>query len=425
MTRVSIGVLLVAAVCYLPPPVSAQAPPAIDEVDEARDQHHAEAVTGEDERTRVDATDLIRRLFGHSATDDEPQPRRAVTTAVVPVIGAQPHVGFFAGAGAAVEFPLGPLERTPFSSLNASVTYSTEKQLGVSFSANVYGADNNWRVEGRNAFNQKNANNVALGTSSVASEALTLDYQSTAIADTFYMRTWDRLYVGAGVTYARQREIVPVVGGSGRSPFASYSTQHGFDPDAQTSAGATLGLVFDGRDNANDAVHGWYGAAAFHPYFKGFLGGDSTWQELFADIRTYRALTGDHRHKLAFWSFGDFVTGGPAPYFSLPTSAGDPDGRSNRGYAEGRFRGERMLYGEIEYRGLVTRNGFVGVVSFANIATLSNQETGERLFHSAAVGGGGGVRLLLSKRSRTNICFDVGFGRSGSRGVYLGLRDAF
>jgi outer membrane protein assembly factor BamA len=184
-------------------------------------------------------------------------------------------------------------------------------------------------------------------------------------------------------------------------------------------------VQFDNRDNQNDAVRGWLIAANLRQYLDGIAGGDSRWQEAFAQIRTYRALTADKRHRLAFWTYGDFVTKGVAPYLSLPMSGGDLDERSNRGYAQGRFRGEQMVYGEIEYRGLVTRNGLIGVVSFVNAATLSNRETGEKLFHSAAVGGGAGLRVLLSKRSRANICLDAGVGRNGSRGVYFGLNDAF
>jgi hypothetical protein len=32
---------------------------------------------------------------------------------------------------------------------------------------------------------------------------------------------------------------------------------------------------------------------------------------------------------------------------------------------------------------------------------------------------------MLNKRSRTNLCFDIGFGKDGSRGVYLAVQEAF
>jgi len=36
-----------------------------------------------------------------------------------------------------------------------------------------------------------------------------------------------------------------------------------------------------------------------------------------------------------------------------------------------------------------------------------------------------GLRLSINKRSKTNLCFDVGFGKSGSKGIYLSIQEAF
>ena len=56
---------------------------------------------------------------------------------------------------------------------------------------------------------------------------------------------------------------------------------------------------------------------------------------------------------------------------------------------------------------------------------MSLLDTDERLFDSFATAGGAGVRLLINKRSKTNLCFDVGFGKQGSKGVYLAIQEAF
>ena len=115
-----------------------------------------------------------------------------------------------------------------------------------------------------------------------------------------------------------------------------------------------------------------------------FLGGDSTWQQFSYDLRTYARLSRDARHKLAFWTFGDLVTGGVAPYLDLPSTGGDTYARSGRGYPQGRFRGEEMLYAEAEYRWTVDGNGLFGMVAFVNTETLSNEQADEKLFDSFA-----------------------------------------
>jgi hypothetical protein len=78
------------------------------------------------------------------------------------------------------------------------------------------------------------------------------------------------------------------------------------------------------------------------------------------------------------------VTGGYAPYLDLPATGMDTCGRTGRGYGEGRFRGERLLYGEVEDRASLMRSGLVGMVAFFNLAKVTNFETGERLFDSVA-----------------------------------------
>ena len=204
-----------------------------------------------------------------------------------------------------------------------------------------------------------------------------------------------------------------------------YTVAHGFPTDHQTSAGTSLNLLVEGRDHPINPDRGTYLMTSFRTFYENFLGGESTWQELYVDARQYAKLTSDGRKKLAFWVFGDFVTGGHAPYLDLPATGMDTYGRTGRGYGEGRFRGERLLYGEVEYRASLMRSGLVGMVVFFNLTTLTNFETGERLFHSVAPGGGAGLRLLINKRSKTNLCFDVGFGTEGSRGVYLAVQEAF
>ncbi len=113
-------------------------------------------------------------------------------------------------------------------------------------------------------------------------------------------------------------------------------------------------------------------SATYRTFFNGFLGGDSTWQELYVDARTYRKLSRDGRRKLAFWFLGDFVTGGVAPYLDLPTIASD--GRSARGYGEVAIEARACCTAKSEYRETLTQNGFVGFVAFLNATTVESQE---------------------------------------------------
>jgi hypothetical protein len=159
-----------------------------------------------------------------------------------------------------------------------------------------------------------------------------------------------------------------------------------------------------------------FGVAGNAAFYKGYP--ETT------ELRTYVRLRPDARHRLALWLSANLVTGGTAPYFDLPATSMDTYGRSGRGYVQGRFRGQRLAYGEVEYRVTLRKDGLLGAVAFLNTQTFSNEQAGEELFDSFATGGGVGLRLMMNKRSRTNLAFDVGWGRDGAN-VYFAVQEAF
>jgi outer membrane protein assembly factor BamA len=266
----------------------------------------------------------------------------------------------------------------------------------------------------------------SLGIPTLSVGAENVKFDQVRLYETAYRNIQPGLFVGAGLNVSAHTNIRP---GSGAMPdweesaYAAYSAAHGFSPSGQTSGGTSVGLLYDTRDNAINARRGWLASATYRTFFNGFLGGDSSWQELSFEVRTYRKLTSDARRRLAFWVMGDMVTSGTAPYLDLPTTASD--GRSARGYSEGRYRGEHLLYGEVEYRSTLTTSGLLGFVAFLNTTTVGSTSTGDKLFGAFAPGAGLGLRTLLNKRSRTNLCTDYGWGKDGSRGFYLGIQEAF
>jgi len=80
---------------------------------------------------------------------------------------------------------------------------------------------------------------------------------------------------------------------------------------------------------------------------------------------------------------------------------------------------------ELEYRGPLMTNGLLGMVAFVNATTVADPQSGQQLFDHFAPGAGAGLRLLINKRSRTNLAFDIGFGEKGNKGVYLSVQEAF
>jgi outer membrane protein assembly factor BamA len=369
--------------------------------------------------------DLLRRWRrGDTPADPDPE---ATTFVIVPLFGAKPTTGFRAGAAGLIEFPLGDPTETRISSLSTAATISTKKQVGVFFTPALYGASNGWQMQGDNHFNATENGNVPLGSTESGATG-DLNFDSVRLFNALSWRLTGPLYAGVGLYFARQSNIRAAdddLSDWDTSPFVEYSTANGFSLTRQIASGLGLTAILDSRDNQNDATHGWYVFGNFRTHFKDFLGGDSTWQRLTLDLRTYRPLSADGRQHLAVWALTDLVTGGTAPYLDLPATGTDARGRSARGYAEGEIRGRHLVYGEVEYRRTVTANGLFGFVVFVNGTTVGDPTTDASLFASFAPAGGAGLRLLLQKRSRTSICVDVAWGRDRAGAIYVGITDAF
>ena len=348
--------------------------------------------------------------------------------AFAPVIGAKPSAGVMFGAAGNIAFYRGEPSTTHISSVVTSVTVSTGGQTAVTDRFTMYTGGDRWRLDGDHRFKWTSLEIHSLGTSADTRTGVHADFDFFRLHHTAYYRLRPGLFAGGGLYFDNHTNVGPDEGEDGswdESPYVQYSETHGLPLESQTSAGTSMDLLWDTRDNFISADHGWLAKASYRTLFDGFLGADSSWQKVNLDVRTYAPVSRDGRHKIAFWALADLVVGGVAPYLDLPATALDTYGRTARGYSEGQFRGERLAYGEVEYRATLTRNGLLGMVVFLNTTTITNRQDGEELFDSFATGGGAGLRLLINKRSKTNLCFDVGVGKQGSKGVYLAVQEAF
>jgi outer membrane protein assembly factor BamA len=374
----------------------------------------------------TDVTDLIR-AWRNKGPAPEIQPGQKMIVGA-PIIGSNPSAGFLFGAAAQMAFFAGDPATTRISSGIASVALSTKKQILVNVRFDAFSEGNRWLIEGDNRFQSTSQNIYGFGTNTPTSTALNTDFGFVRIHETAYRRAARDVYLGAGFLFDSHTNVQPSNPSDpawNTSPYILYSEQNGLPTSGQQSAGFSLNVLVNRRDNDISARKGWMAGGRYRWSFDGFAGGDSSWQEFDADVRAYVPLDARARHRLAFWTYASLVTSGVAPYFDTPTTVMDTYGRSSRAYQEGRYRGERLVYGEVEYRGPLVSNSLLGLVVFANVTTVSNSQTGERLFDSLAPALGGGVRLLLDKRSRTNLCLDFAWGKDGSKGVYLGIQDAF
>jgi outer membrane protein assembly factor BamA len=405
------------------PAVGAQGPPSSGPADPA-----AQNATAPIEATEtIDVADLIRILRGRPPAPP-PTGRPSAMRAFSPVIGARPSSGVMFGVAGNVAFYSGDPATTSISSGVGSLTFSSKSQTSLTTRLTTFGRDDGWRVETDHRFQWTSQDTLGLGIPTALQEPVLVNFNFYRLHQSAYLRLREHLFAGGGLHFDTHTSVGPAEGEEAAwpgSPFVEYSTANGLPLDAQTSAGPSVELIWDSRDSFINADRGWLARSSYRWLIQDFLGGDSGWEKVNVDLRTYQPLSRSNHHRLAVWLYADMLVRGVAPYFDLPSTGSDTYGRSGRGYAEGHFRGEQLAFVEFEYRGRLLRNGFLGMVAFVNATTVGDRQSGQDLFDRFAPGGGAGLRVLINKRSRTNLAFDIGFGQKGNKGVYLGVQEAF
>ena len=396
------------------------------------------ATAGESSQEATPQVDLLDVWHSIRHKPEEPEKRpeaQGLMIAAAPKVC--PNVGFhpMIGAAAQVAWVAGDPTKTRISSSVTSLSFSSKGYTLFSARFDLFSSENEWLVEGDNRYYNAAQNVYGLGTDTPASAVFNTKYRFVRVRDTVYRHVRNSVYLGGGLLFDSHSDVgaVNAAADPSTSAYVTYSQAHGLPLDSQQSSGISANVLIDRRVGEIDPRDGWLVNAFYRMSFEGFLGGDSGWQLAHLEFRHYipladRAPEGSRipaRHRLAIWTYGDLVTKGAPPYFELPATVMDKYGRSSRAYQEGRYRGERLVYGEVEYRGMLRQDGLLGMVAFVNTTTVTNLEAGEKLFDSFAPAAGGGLRVLFNKRSRTNFCIDAAFGKAGAKGFYFAIQDAF
>ncbi len=392
----------------------------------------------------MDIFDIIRKWTGKVPKPQAAVPEKGVRNlSLLPIVGYTPANGFVIGGAISVTEFLGEPSHTNLSSTLINVSLTTKSQLLMNLKFDVYLPNNKWYISGDNRLLFFNQDTYGLGIYGLKNQTYTLGLNGgEQISDSAqpmkfnYLRLYEtglrqfakHWYAGVGIMIDDNFKIVdqslrldsPVH----LTSHYNYSRSYGFDTAHYSANGLSVHLMYDGRDNPIAPFKGNYFNMAFRSNAVAF-GSTQASTMLYYEYRTYFGLNKSvPRDVLAFWFWGVSVTSGKMPYLELPAITWDTYNRSGRGYIQGRFRGDNMVYGETEYRFRLTKNNLFGGVVFLNCTTASNPETHQSVFNSLAPGYGFGLRILMNKNDRTNICVDYGKG-DGFAGIYFNIREAF
>lgn len=326
--------------------------------------------------------------------------------------------GMSASVNADLIFP-STKNNTHYSTIFSELKYTQNKQVIAQFATNLWLMNDEYNVNTNWSYLKYPQLDFGLGSQSTLQLVDNLDYSYLKLHQSILKKIAPNLYFGPGLNIDYHWNISdtttlnkPIVG----------AKQYGLGKNSN-SVGILLNLVYDTRKKITNPVAN---SAYFNISYRDnltALGSDSHWQSLIIDYRKYIPFPKDSKNILAFWSYNMFTLQGKSPYLDMPFTASDLYNNFGRGYIQGRFRGNNLVYAESEYRFGITENGLIGGVVFANFESVSQQQ-GKSL-QSILPGYGAGLRIKFSKHSNTNVALDYGFGQGGSKGLFMNLGEVF
>jgi outer membrane protein assembly factor BamA len=393
----------------------------------------------------VDIFDILRKWTKKPAKPKNVLPKEGVKNlSLLPIIGYSPANGFVIGGAVSVTEFLGDPKTTALSSALINASFTSKKQILLNLRFDLYSPNNKWYISGDNRLLIFNQPTYGLGiyglqgqTYHFSLNGLDVSGQDSAQPMKFnYIRAYETVlrrianhwYAGLGLMIDDDFKIndqsLSLDSPVHLTSHYFYSKAYGFDTAHYSANGLSFQVMHDSRDNPIDPYSGNYFNVAFR-FNPVAFGSTQNSTMLYYEYRTYINVNKSiPRDLIAFWFWGVSVTSGKMPYLELPAITWDTYNRSGRGYIQGRFRGDNMVYGETEYRFRITKNDLFGGVVFLNCTTASNPNTNQSVFSSLAPGYGFGLRILMNKNDRTNICVDYGIG-DGFTGIYFNIREAF
>jgi hypothetical protein len=393
----------------------------------------------------VDIFEVLRKWTGKPPKPNTGSPKVGVKNlSLLPIIGYTPANGFVIGAAISLTEFLGAPKTTNLSSALINVSLTTKSQVLMNLKYDLFLPNNKWYISGDNRLLFFNQNTYGLGIYGLHNQEYTfglngdneertdsaqpMKFNYVRLYETVLRKIASHWYAGLGIMidddFSINDESLKLDSPAHLTSHYVYSKSYGFDTAHYSANGLSAHLMHDTRDNPIDAYSGDYINLAYR-YNAVAFGSSQPSSMLYYEYRTYIGLKKSvPRDVLAFWFWGVNVVTGSMPYLELPAITWDTYNRSGRGYIQGRFRGNNMEYGETEYRFRLTKNDLFGGVVFVNVTTASNPLTGQNVFNAFAPGYGVGLRILMNKNDRTNICVDYGRG-DGFSGIYFNIREAF
>ncbi|HEU4859251.1 MAG TPA: BamA/TamA family outer membrane protein [Chitinophagaceae bacterium] len=375
-----------------------------------------------------DLGDFIRQVLNKKVDTTKAPKKNGMT--ILPSIGYNPSFGFVIGAKISAIKQYGVPENTSLSSFGLEGIYSTKGVVTGQARHNIFTEANKLNFQGNWQLSKFLIADYGIGTGNKeyrykTDSTFLIRFTFIRLTEKIYRKIGSNLFAGGGISFDirtnisdQQLEVLP------SSPHKRYSLRNDFDSKKYSANGLLVALQYNTREHPLRSYGGAYLDFSLR-FNQKWLGSTKNAIQLMYDLRKYISLSKKNpEHVLAFWHWASYKLSGTVPYLELPATAYDTYGRSGRAYTMGRFKGPSYACFEGEWRFPITRDKLLSGVAFINLQTASD-DLEKKVFQYWEPGGGGGLRILFNKQSRSTICMDYARGKYGSSGFFFGLNEVF
>jgi outer membrane protein assembly factor BamA len=244
-----------------------------------------------------------------------------------------------------------------------------------------------------------------------------MEYHYFKLHETISYNLFPLFFLGAGIhldSYSHIKDKNLDIANNKYTYHYSYTKKYGFNENYYLVNGLSMNVIYDARDNLINTNKGLFLNLnyRYNPKIFNYQKNSST---LLLESRYFIPLSKRiKQYVIGFWAYGQFLVSGKLPYLNLPAIGWDQNSRSGKGYIQGLFRGNNLLYLETEYRFPITKNQMISGTVFANATSTSSADKNLRLLESIQPAAGVGLRVLLDKNTLTNFIINYGLGRKSN-----------
>ncbi|GGE39547.1 BamA/TamA family outer membrane protein [Psychroflexus planctonicus] len=337
-----------------------------------------------------------------------------------PTIGYEPETSVEIGFSPLYVYFANEDIHNRLSEISGFAFYTLKNQFGARFEHAIYSDKDEWFFLGELEFQR-----FPLPYYGVRSEQEEVPLKSTAIVDARQFQIKERVlrrvrknfFIGFEADFRSLSKVEFEPGETGDELSANLP----FGAEGTTNLGLGVGLVYDERHNVLNVRDGFFselGYVNFNPFWES----DVKYHNIITDTRFFKSFN-NKRNVLAAQFLGEFNFGGNIPFNQLALMGGK---NMMRGYFQGRYRDNKLLATQVEYRMLPLKLGFTdrwGATVFSSLGTVFDEfKNIDQYDLKWAVGGG--IRFLLFQKKDIFARLDYAI-TPDENGFYITIGEAF